>query len=197
MDLRYAGQGYELRVALRGLPQPLAAAALGEIARRFHTQHAAVHGHSAEDADVEVVSYRLRAIAPMRKYTPAPEPVHAVADPQPRGLRRVTLGPEKKNAESSLQKRELVAYHEAGHAIVGALIPDYDQVAKITITPRHDCCSGLRSQGEFIVSTNNQIIDIMIQPTHSKKHVRFSIPKTMMPITEVSAMQSPHTSGET
>ena len=35
-----------------------------------------------------------------------------------------------------VQKRELVAYHEAGHAVVGALIPDYDQVAKITITPR-------------------------------------------------------------
>merc|ERR1719390_432303 len=51
-------------------------------------------------------------------------------------LDRVTLGPEKKNAESSLQKREVVAYHEAGHAVVGALIPDYDQVAKITITPR-------------------------------------------------------------
>merc|ERR1711906_105265 len=51
-------------------------------------------------------------------------------------LDRVTLGPEKKNAESSLQKRELVAYHEAGHAVVGAPIPDYDQVAKITITPR-------------------------------------------------------------
>ena len=51
-------------------------------------------------------------------------------------LDRVTLGPEKKNAEISLQKKELVAYHEAGHAVVGALIPDYDQVAKITITPR-------------------------------------------------------------
>jgi len=51
-------------------------------------------------------------------------------------LDRVTLGPEKKNAETTLQKKELVAYHEAGHAVVGALIPDYDQVAKITITPR-------------------------------------------------------------
>eukprot|EP00288_Rhodomonas_lens_P009136 CAMPEP_0177721086 /NCGR_PEP_ID=MMETSP0484_2-20121128/16959_1 /TAXON_ID=354590 /ORGANISM="Rhodomonas lens, Strain RHODO" /LENGTH=717 /DNA_ID=CAMNT_0019233367 /DNA_START=52 /DNA_END=2205 /DNA_ORIENTATION=+ len=51
-------------------------------------------------------------------------------------LDRVTLGPEKKNAEVTLQKKELVAYHEAGHAVVGALIPDYDQVAKITITPR-------------------------------------------------------------
>merc|ERR1712100_789312 len=55
---------------------------------------------------------------------------------KPLAVDRVTLGPEKKNAESSLQKRELVAYHEAGHAVVGALIPDYDQVAKITITPR-------------------------------------------------------------
>lgn len=51
-------------------------------------------------------------------------------------LDRVMLGPEKKNAVSSVQKKELVAYHEAGHAVVGALIPDYDQVAKITIMPR-------------------------------------------------------------
>ena len=27
-----------------------------------------------------------------------------------------------------MQRKELVAYHEAGHAVVGALIPDYDQV---------------------------------------------------------------------
>eukprot|EP00284_Hemiselmis_tepida_P014178 CAMPEP_0174926904 /NCGR_PEP_ID=MMETSP1355-20121228/16054_1 /TAXON_ID=464990 /ORGANISM="Hemiselmis tepida, Strain CCMP443" /LENGTH=711 /DNA_ID=CAMNT_0016172971 /DNA_START=42 /DNA_END=2177 /DNA_ORIENTATION=+ len=51
-------------------------------------------------------------------------------------LDRIMLGPEKKNTEQTLQKKELVAYHEAGHAVVGALIPDYDQVAKITITPR-------------------------------------------------------------
>jgi len=53
-------------------------------------------------------------------------------------LDRITLGPEKKSAaaSTSLQKKELVAYHEAGHAVVGALIPDYDQVAKISIMPR-------------------------------------------------------------
>jgi len=53
-------------------------------------------------------------------------------------LDRITLGPEKKSAAASgsLQKKELVAYHEAGHAVVGALIPDYDQVAKISIMPR-------------------------------------------------------------
>ena len=39
--------------------------------------------------------------------------------------------------------KELVAYHEAGHAIVGALVPDYDQVQKITIIPRSNGAGGL------------------------------------------------------
>lgn len=34
------------------------------------------------------------------------------------------------------QKKKLVAYHEAGHALVGALMPEYDPVAKISIIPR-------------------------------------------------------------
>lgn len=49
---------------------------------------------------------------------------------------RVTVGPEKKDPVMSEERKSLVAYHEAGHAIVGALTPDYDQVAKITIIPR-------------------------------------------------------------
>lgn len=49
---------------------------------------------------------------------------------------RVTIGPEKKDSIMSAHRKELVAYHEAGHAIVGALTPDYDHVAKITIIPR-------------------------------------------------------------
>ena len=51
-------------------------------------------------------------------------------------LDRITLGAQKKNYVTSLQKKELVAYHEAGHAIVGALTPNYDTVTKITIAPR-------------------------------------------------------------
>lgn len=38
---------------------------------------------------------------------------------------------------------EIVAYHEAGHAICGALIPDYDQVQKISIIPRSNGAGGL------------------------------------------------------
>ncbi|KAF7111900.1 hypothetical protein CFC21_111857 [Triticum aestivum] len=51
-------------------------------------------------------------------------------------LERIIAGPEKKNAVVSEQKRKLVAYHEAGHALVGALMPEYDPVAKISIIPR-------------------------------------------------------------
>ena len=36
----------------------------------------------------------------------------------------------------SEKKRKLVAYHEAGHALVGALMPEYDPVTKISIVPR-------------------------------------------------------------
>ncbi len=51
-------------------------------------------------------------------------------------IERVMAGPEKKDRVISERKKELVAYHEAGHAIVGALMPDYDPVAKVSIIPR-------------------------------------------------------------
>ncbi|CAG9461826.1 unnamed protein product [Pedinophyceae sp. YPF-701] len=51
-------------------------------------------------------------------------------------LERIVAGPEKKSAVVSEEKRRLVAYHEAGHALVGALMPEYDPVTKITIVPR-------------------------------------------------------------
>ena len=49
---------------------------------------------------------------------------------------RVMAGPEKKNRVMSEKRKALVAYHEAGHALVGALMPDYDPVQKISIIPR-------------------------------------------------------------
>lgn len=49
---------------------------------------------------------------------------------------RVLAGPEKKDRVMSDKRRTLVAYHEAGHALVGALMPDYDSVQKISIIPR-------------------------------------------------------------
>ena len=58
---------------------------------------------------------------------------------------RIMVGVEKKGGTATLSARqnELVAYHEAGHAVVGALIPDYDQVQKISIIPRSNGAGGL------------------------------------------------------
>jgi len=51
-------------------------------------------------------------------------------------IERVMAGPEKKDRVISEKRKRLVAYHEAGHALVGALMPDYDPVQKISIIPR-------------------------------------------------------------
>jgi len=58
---------------------------------------------------------------------------------------RIMVGLEKKGGTSTLsaKQNDLVAYHEAGHAVVGALIPDYDQVQKISIIPRSNGAGGL------------------------------------------------------
>ncbi len=49
---------------------------------------------------------------------------------------RVLAGPEKKDRVMSEKRKSLVAFHESGHALVGALMPDYDPVQKISIIPR-------------------------------------------------------------
>jgi len=48
---------------------------------------------------------------------------------------RIVVG-AKGDVKYSMRKKELVAYHEAGHAIVGVLVPDYDTVRKVSIMPR-------------------------------------------------------------
>lgn len=49
---------------------------------------------------------------------------------------RVAIGPERKSKIMSEKEKELTAYHEAGHAIVGHVLPDSDMVHKVTIIPR-------------------------------------------------------------
>jgi cell division protease FtsH len=49
---------------------------------------------------------------------------------------RVIAGPERKTRLISEKEKEITAFHEAGHAIVGALQPDADPVHKISIIPR-------------------------------------------------------------
>ncbi|CEM16408.1 unnamed protein product [Vitrella brassicaformis CCMP3155] len=51
-------------------------------------------------------------------------------------LDRIMLGSEKTNRALSERVKTLTAYHEAGHALVGAFLPGYDAVQKISIIPR-------------------------------------------------------------
>ncbi len=49
---------------------------------------------------------------------------------------RVAIGPERKSKVMNDKERKITAYHEAGHAVVGHVLPDSDPVHKVTIIPR-------------------------------------------------------------
>ncbi len=49
---------------------------------------------------------------------------------------KVMMGPERHSRRMDADAKEQTAYHEAGHALVTALLPDYDPVHKVTIIPR-------------------------------------------------------------
>ncbi|CCO08638.1 ATP-dependent zinc metalloprotease FtsH [Desulforamulus hydrothermalis] len=51
-------------------------------------------------------------------------------------IERVIAGPEKKSKVISEKEKRLVSYHEAGHALVGYLLPNTDPVHKVSIIPR-------------------------------------------------------------
>ena len=76
-------------------------------------------------------------------------------------VERVIAGPEKKSAVISDHEKRLVAYHEAGHAIVGHHLPTTDPVHKVSIIPRG------RAGGYTLIlpkedrrfATKNQLLD--------------------------------------
>jgi cell division protease FtsH len=49
---------------------------------------------------------------------------------------KVAIGPERKTKVMNDEEKRMTAYHEAGHAIVGHVLPDSDPVHKVTIIPR-------------------------------------------------------------
>src|SRR5712671_4924394 len=104
LDLRYAGQGYELRTPLDGLfDGRVYAATLAAVRARFDERHAQIHGHSAKDRPVEIVSYRLRLRVEVPKFRPREE---ASSSPGP-----------ARNA----RKDERDVWFDGAHAVVSAL----------------------------------------------------------------------------
>ena len=51
-------------------------------------------------------------------------------------IERVIAGPEKKTRVINVEEKKIIAYHEAGHALLSLLIPDPDPLHKVSIIPR-------------------------------------------------------------
>ena len=71
-DLRYVGQGYELRVAFNA--GAVDEAALAEALTRFHEQHRAEYGHAFTDSVIEIVNLRVTGFGPRPKLGKPPAP---------------------------------------------------------------------------------------------------------------------------
>ncbi len=79
-------------------------------------------------------------------------------------VERVQMGPEKKSHVVTEQDKRLVAYHEAGHAIVGAKLKYCDDVHLVTIVPRGNGAGGYTLSlpvEERDFSTKNALVDFV------------------------------------
>ncbi len=127
LDMRYAGQGYELRVPLSGLwHKALDAKALVAARDRFDEVHERIHGHAAKEKGVEVVSYRLRVRVSVPKFTPRVLADRAPSAPPPaaiKGKRRVFFDANE-HSETTIYDRDKL---EVGVAFAGpAIVEQFD-----------------------------------------------------------------------
>ena len=99
----------------------------------------------SEDVDLESLAKKtagssgadLANIANEAAITAAREGHKAISNKDlTEAFERVAIGPERKSKVMNDMEKKITAYHEAGHAIVGHVLPDSDPVHKITIIPR-------------------------------------------------------------
>ncbi len=79
-------------------------------------------------------------------------------------LDRVMAGPQRKSRVMDSEERRIIAYHEAGHAIVGELLEHADPVHKITVLPRGMSLGStwsLPDKDTYLVSENELVDDIV------------------------------------
>ena len=69
---------------------------------------------------------------------------------------RIIAGPERKSRLISEKEKEIIAYHESGHALVAKLLPNCDPVHKVSIIPRGNATLGytlqLPTQDRYLIS---------------------------------------------
>jgi N-methylhydantoinase A len=134
LDLRYTGQGYELRTPLNGLyDDRLTSESLVKARDRFDERHAQIHGHAAKEKPVEVVSYRLRVRVAVPKYQPVAEPPGTArnAKDATKGTREVYFD-GKTATTAKLYERDKL---EVGTEVFGpAIVEQFDAT---TVIPPH------------------------------------------------------------
>ena len=98
-----------------------------------------------EDVDLEALAKKtagssgadLANVANEAAITAAREGHKAISNKDvTEAFERVAIGPERKSKVMNEKERKITAYHEAGHAVVGHVLPDSDPVHKVTIIPR-------------------------------------------------------------
>lgn len=75
---------------------------------------------------------------------------------------KVSIGLKKKSKKENEKERRVVAFHETGHALVGAFTPDYPPVNKITVVPRSHGVGGFtqyREEEEKTLQTKKDLIN--------------------------------------
>jgi N-methylhydantoinase A len=132
LDLRYTGQGYELRTPLEGLfTDSLTADSLTAAREKFDERHAQIHGHAAKERPVEVVSYRVRVRVTVPKYQPHPAPSPSAprtSDIAVKGKRRIHFD-GKHSVEARLYERDRL---DIGAVVTGpAIIEQFDATTVI------------------------------------------------------------------
>jgi N-methylhydantoinase A len=128
LDLRYAGQGYELTVPC--IMPPLKREDLKVMRQRFDTMHELNSGHKAETEPVELVSLRLISLGlvPQAKLSPGKITGRKI-DEAKTGERKVFFGKEHGSLATQIYNRELL---EQGHKISGpAIIEQLDTTTVI------------------------------------------------------------------
>jgi N-methylhydantoinase A len=133
LDLRYSGQGYELRTPLDGLfDAHLTQASLSAVRVRFDERHAQIHGHAATEQPLEIVSYRVRVRVSVPKY----RPVREGAPASPRAIAAAVKGRRPIHLSGAAPVE--AAIYERDRLDIGATVPGpaiVEQFDATTVVP--------------------------------------------------------------
>ena len=77
---------------------------------------------------------------------------------------RVMMGPAKKSRKYTEYEKQVVAYHEAGHAVIGIMLKNAATVQKVTIVPRGDAggYNLMTPDEELFLQTKNGLVDSIV-----------------------------------